>query len=157
MHHSADVRVICAAEYLKHIRSIGHRIAALREEIDEQRSFVELTGVGMDERVSSSVSVDKFERAAIELRELIDDYANEQLAYVEEQHDAHTRLHKMKNSLHVQVLVEYYLLGKSWEQICVDTSYSWQGLMTLRRKALHSFYDYIPEEYRRYSIPNAQV
>jgi hypothetical protein len=157
MHHSADVRVICAAEYLKHIRSIGHRIAAIREEIDEQRSFVELTGISLNERVSTASSIDKQERAVIELRELIDDYVNELLIYVEEQKDAHSRLQKMENTIYSQVLTKYYLVGKSWEQICVEMSYSWQGLMTLRRKALQAFYDYIPEEYRRYTIPNAQV
>lgn len=156
MQHSEEVRVLCSAEYLKHVRDICRRIRTLREEIDEQRSFVELTGISLDERVASSVAHDKQEKVVIELINLIRDYTQELLLYVQEQRDAHNRLEQMEDSLSTSVLKKYYLMGKSWEEICVDVSYSYAGMMKLRRKALISFYDYLPEEYRRYSIPNAQ-
>ena len=42
------------------------------------------------------------------------------------------------------VLARYYLKGDCWERVCVDMSYSWQGMMAIQRRALLHVYPLMP-------------
>lgn len=155
MEHSPDVKVYCAKEYLNYIRSLERRIRLLDEEIVHQRALLELSGVDYSEGVSGSPSKSQLEAGVIKLQGMISEYCNELSEYVEQQKIAHSVLNQLTPKYR-DVLKSYYVIGKTWEQICVDMSYSWQGMMSLRRRALQEVYDYMPEEWRRYSIPNAK-
>ena len=154
MRHDPEVRRICATAYLEHVRSLKARIDSLREEIEPLR---EMAGTTMDyrERVSGSSNPKAFEDAVIRLQELIADFLTEMAGYVEEQRIAHDVMRRLSRPEYARALTAHYLTGKTWERCCVDMGYTWDGMMSLRRKAVQEVYDLMPEEWRRSAIPNA--
>lgn len=154
MEHNPEVRRICATAYLDHVRSLRMRIDALQEEIDPLRGMV---GTAMDyrERVSGSPNPKAFEDAVIRLQGLIADYCTEMAEFVDEQRVAHDVMQRLSRPEYGRALTAHYLTGKTWERCCVDMGYTWDGMMSLRRKAVQEVYDLMPEEWRRQPIPNA--
>lgn len=156
MEHNDEVKLYCATQYLNHIKELGRKIKQLDEEIAHHRALVELSGVDYSEGVSGSSGKDQLESGVIKLQELIEESVNKRAEYVEQQIIANHVLSKLRPD-HARALRAYYLKDKVWKEVCADMSYSWQGMMSLRRRAIIETYDYMPEEWRRYSIPNAQV
>lgn len=156
MQHDQEVRRICATAYLEHVRSLKTRIDSLQEEIDPLRDMVG-TATDYREKVSKSGNPKSFEDAIIRLQELIADFLTEMAGYVEEQRIAHDVMHRLSRPEYARALTAYYLSGKTWEMCCVDMGYTWNGMMSLRRKAIQEVYDLMPETFRREPIPNAMV
>lgn len=155
MGHHPEVKAICAKAYLDYVRSLSARISTLHESIENQRSLLLPKGINYKELVSQSSSVDALETGIIKLQELIKDLCTEMREYVEQQEIARDVLGLLSRSEYTIALTKYYLQGKSWEQVCVDTSYSYRGMMKLKRAALAEVYDLMPEQWRRDPIPNA--
>lgn len=157
MEHHPDVKKHCAKAYLDYVRSLSQRIQSLQENIERQKTLMLPSGINYTESVSQSTSGDNLENGVIKLHELIAEYCTELSEYVEQQHIAHDVFNALSKPEYNSALTHYYLLGKSWEQVCVEMGYTWQGMMSLRKKAIQEVYDYMPEEWRRYSIPKAEV
>lgn len=156
MQHDQEVRRICATAYLEHVRSLKTRIDSLQEEIELNRDMLGTT-TRYREKVSKSGNPKSFEDAVIRLQELIADYCTEMAGYVEEQRIAHGVMRNMSRPEYSRALTAYYVRGKSWELCCVDMGYTWQGMMSLRKKAVQEVYDFMPEAWRRDPIPNAET
>lgn len=154
MHHDHEVRRICATAYLEHVRSLKTRIDALQEEIELNRDMLGTT-TRYREKVSKSGNPKSFEDAVIRLQELIADYCTEMAGYVEEQRIAHDVMRHLSRPEYSRALTTYYVRGKSWELCCVDMGYTWQGMMSLRKRAVQEVYEFMPETWRREAIPNA--
>lgn len=157
MEHNPEVKRICAEEYLNYIRSLTIRTQTLQSQIDQQRALLEPSGIAYSEGVSSSPATDTLEQGVIALNGLIAEYCTQLAEYVEQQRIAYKVLSDLPKPEHSQALIAYYVQGKTWEEVCVMMGYSWHGMMKLRRRAVVSVYDFMPEEYRRYTIPKAEV
>lgn len=142
-------------EYLKYVRSLSIQIQTKREQIEMQKDLCALSGVDFKERVSVQPTRDSIDNCIIKLEALITEFCTDMAEYVEAQHVASRCLSKLSKPEHRVALTKYYLTGKPWEQVCVDMSYTWQGMMSLRRRAIIELYDYMPEEWRSGRIPKA--
>ncbi len=156
MQHDQEVRRICATAYLEHVRSLKTRIDALQEEIDLNSDMLGTT-TRYREKVSKSGNPKSFENSVIRLHDLIEDYCTELAEYVDEQYVAHDVMRRLSRPEYARALTAYYVRGKSWELCCVDMGYTWQGMMSLRKKAVQEVYDFMPEAWRRDPIPNAET
>lgn len=54
----------------------------------------------------------------------------------------------MDDPTEAAALARYYLGGDSWEQVCVDMGYTWQGMMAIQRRALLHVYPLMPARER---------
>lgn len=139
-----------AARWLEHVRRLGGKCRSLQREVEEQRELA--SGVkGLDysaPAVSASSSPDGIPNAVALLLETIEDYCTELAGYVAEQKAAHDALNAMSDELGAEALKRHYLCGQSWESCCVEMGYSWDGMMSLRKRAVLELYDHIPMEWR---------
>ena len=139
-----------AARWLEHVRRLGGKCRALQREVEEQRALASgLKGIDYSAPVvRSSASADGTPEAVIRLLGVIEDYCTELAGYVAEQKAAHDALNAMSDELGAEALKRHYLCGQSWESCCVEMGYSWDGMMSLRKRAVLELYDHIPMEWR---------
>lgn len=157
MAESVEVRIICATAYLEYLRGLNQRITTLKESIERQRSMLEPRSLALTERVAKSSEHDSMEEGVIRLHELIEAYCIELAEYVEQQRIAHKALNSLSKAEYGISLTRHYLFGQTWQETADAIGYSFRGLMTMRKKAIAELYDHMPEEWRRYAIPNAEV
>lgn len=62
--------------------------------------------------------------------------------------EAAAALSRMDNPIEAAALTRYYLLGETWERVCVALGYSMPGMMDLRKRALASAYGVMPHSER---------
>lgn len=155
MQHHLEVKLICVNDYLCYIKKLNKRIETLKESIDRQKSLMLPAGIDYSELVAASSSGDALENGVIKLQELIKEYCTELAEYVEQQQIAYNVFKKLSNPKGTEALTKYYLQGKTWEKVCVEMAYSYRGMMKLKKAAELEVYDYMPEQWRRYSIPNS--
>lgn len=139
-----------AARWLEHVRRLGGKCRALQREVEEQRALA--SGVkGLDYSaplVRSSASADGMPDAVARLFGVIDEYCSELAGYVDEQRAAHSALDAMADELGAEALKRHYLNRQTWEECCVEMGYSWDGMMSLRKRAVLELYDHMPPEWR---------
>lgn len=140
--------------WLEHVRGLGNRIRTLQSEIEAQRDIA--AGVqavcydGMPKSPNSSA--DAIPNAVAAIEELIAEYATELAGYVEEQREAHDALRMMEDGVCRDALTKYYVLGRSWKSVCYDEKgnevYTYDGIMSIRRRGLLKAYDVMPTRWR---------
>lgn len=145
-----------AHAYLERIRRMGDDCAGLQALIDD--AYYRAEGVrGIDYsmvHVSTSTSTDAVPDAVAQLQEWIRDYVTDLAAYEDERHAAHKSLMLMPDQTEARALRFRYLMGWKWERICNEMDYSWQGMMTLRSRALVHYWEVMPRS-ERDAIPPA--
>lgn len=62
--------------------------------------------------------------------------------------EAARALDSMDDPTEAAALTLYYIACHKWEEVCVELSYSWDGMMTMRRRALLHAYDVMPHSER---------
>lgn len=139
-----------ASRWLEHVRRLGGKCRALQREVEEQRALASgLKGLDYSAPVvRSSASADGTPEAVIRLLDVIEEYCTELEGYVDEQHAAHAALNDMPDELGAEALKRHYLCGQSWESCCVAMGYTWDGMMSLRKRAVLELYDHMPAEWR---------
>lgn len=138
-----------ARAYLEHVRALSCRTQALRAEVEAQRELADgVRAMRYGEGGGGGVEADRMAETVARLQELVRGYCAELAAYVSEQREAHERVRLMDRPEHAQAITGYYLLGRTWERVCVDMGYTWDGMMSLRRRAVTAFYDVMPAEWR---------
>ena len=141
-------RIAQASRWLEHVRRLGQRVDTLREQADAARDAAAgLKGIDYSS-VRGGSSGDRMADAVSRVQAAVEGYAQELASYEDERHDASTRLCAMEDEPARTALVKHYLLGRSWERCCVDMSYTYDGMMTLRRRGLDSAYDLMPHTWR---------
>lgn len=133
--------------YLERIRRMGEDCAGLQEQIDDAYSRVK----GIDYsavRVSSSPNADGIPDAVIALMDKVRDYVVDLSEYEDERHAAHKALMRMGDAVEARALRYRYFLGWKWEKVCTEMDYTWDGMMTLRRRALAHYWDVMPASER---------
>lgn len=138
-----------AAKWLDHVRGLSIRAEKLKAEADMQRDQMDgVKGVSYDGGGGGSPSDDAVLRAVARLHAAIRRYAEEMAELVSEQEAAHDALAKLDKAEHEVALSKHYILGETWEKVCVDMGYTWDGMMTLRRQALSAAYEVMPPRWR---------
>lgn len=138
-----------ARAYLEHVRALSCRTQALRAEVDAQRELADgVKAMRYGEVGGGGADGDRMAETVARLQELVRGYCAELSVYVSEQQAAHERVKLMERPEHAQAITGYYLLGRTWERVCVDMGYTWDGMMSLRRRAVSAFYDVMPCEWR---------
>ena len=139
-----------AEKWLKHIRHLGARVETMRTEIDAEREAASgLKAIQYDGMPKAATSTgDALPNAVIRIQERIAAFVEEMARYTDERGRAHDALSGIPDPLEHRALTYYYLLGYSWEECCVKMHYSYDGMMSLRKRALCSAYDFMPPEWR---------
>lgn len=138
-----------ASAYLEHVKSIAMEVKCLEERIDEYRErmcFVK--GASYDGMPHSAPYPDAIPDAVAKLHDMVAEYCSKLADYAEEQRDAGDALANLSRTEYRVALSKHYLRCVPWEQVCVDMGYTWDGMMSLRRKAVAELYDYVPLEWR---------
>lgn len=138
------LKIDSAELYLKHVRSLTLQIRSKRDQIEQQKSLLEPMGISYGEKIATSGSGDSLQTGVLELNDLIKEFCTDLVGYVEEYRRASNVIGCLSKPEYRAALVAYYLIGKTWEVICVELGYSWSGLMKLRKQALIEVYDYMP-------------
>lgn len=138
-----------AARWLEHVAQLGTRCATLQAAIEQERANAEgVRAVCFDGMPRAQSTGDALPNAVIRIQDAIRDFMTELAGYVEAQTDAHERITRMQDAACSGCLERHYVLGHPWERVCVDMGYSWQGMMSLRRRALAMAYEVMPTEWR---------
>lgn len=138
-----------AARWLEDIAQAYTRCETLRAAIEFERSIAEgVQAVNYDGMPRARSSGDAMPNAVIRLQDACAEFDAELAAFVDMQTDAHERLSRMPDAACAGCLERHYLLGHGWERVCVDMGYAWQGMMSLRKRALAMAYDVMPTERR---------
>ncbi len=149
----SEVRRHCSEQYLRHVRGLGLRIEALRDEVERQRALLGPCSQQVGERVSGTRSTGRFEEGVVRLHELIEAYCTELAGYVDEYHQAHEAIRALGDGTHAAVLTAHYLQGRPWREVARAMAYSEGGVLNIRKAAVDALYDHIPAEWRR--LPEA--
>lgn len=139
-------RIDQAHAYLERIRRMGEDCAGLQQLVDDARERADgVKGIDYSAvRVSTSPTDEGMLIAVDAIKERIRDYVTALAEYEDMRHEASRSLMRMEDSVEAKALRLRYLCGYEWEAVCVDMHYSWQGMMSLRRRALTSFWEVMP-------------
>lgn len=149
-----DWRVEQAHAYLERVRRMGADCAGLRRLVEDARANLGAVrgldysrGGGGTQTAGDDAIVNEI--AAVQ--ESVASYVAKLAEYEDERHRAAMTVDRMPDPTEARVIRLRYLLGWKWENICVEVSYSYNGIMKLRRRALMSFYEVMPRD----AIPRA--
>lgn len=149
-----DWRVEQAHAYLERVRRMGADCAGLRRLVEDARANLGAVrgldysrGGGGTQTAGDDAIVNEI--AAVQ--ESVQAYVTRLAEYEDERHRAAMTVDRMPDPTEARVIRLRYLLGWKWENICVEVSYSYNGIMKLRRRALMSFYEVMPRD----AIPRA--
>lgn len=135
-----------AHAYLERVRRLGDGCAAMKQLVDDARERADgVKGVDLSAiYVQTSPTGDRMVDAVEEIRTRIREYATALAEYESERKQANDSLLMMVNFTEATALRLRYLLGWRWERICTEMHYTWDGMMSLRRRALSDYYDVMP-------------
>ena len=132
-----------AKEYLLRAREIEYQIKADMLEACRLRALAEkATGTFAATRVSGTSQRSKVEDAALELCALDDIIAAEIHDLVRAKNEIRETISSLSNPVERNVLRLRYLCGKKWEEIAVDTNYSWRQVHYIHGAALKNIAHY---------------
>lgn len=139
-----------AARWLEHVMSLGTRVRALQAEIDAQRELASgVKGMSYDGMPGPKTAYgDALPDAVARIEDMVACYCTELAGYVDEQREAHAALAGMEDEACRSAITRHYLACESWERVCVEMGYTWDGLMKLRRRAMLDAYEVMPIRWR---------
>lgn len=148
MADSPEVRVLVAGQFMDSIRNMDYGVERLNDEIHHLLAELTVHGQTLEECIARTGYVQGLDRTIADYNEAVDDYEHALKMRLETRKAVHSMLDQLAPK-HAQVLAKYYLHRKTWDQVAYEMDYSRQRIMELRRIALNSLYDHIPEEHRR--------
>ena len=139
-------RIDQAHAYLERIRKLGEDCAALQAEADDARERASgLKGIDYSkDKVSVSPNDDAMVNAIERIHATIRDYVVKLSELLDERKAASDALNLMDDYTEAKALRLRYICNWKWERICTEMNYTWDGMMTLRRRALNSYWDVMP-------------
>lgn len=139
-----------ARAWLEHVAKLKHAVDAASDMADMFRGLAE-GARAIDytrERVRGGEYRDRMAEAIASLDEAEAQWAANLVAFAEESRDAADRIARLPDAVEAQALLLHYVDGIAWERVCVRMNYSWDGMMSLRRRAVLHMYDLMPTEWR---------
>lgn len=149
-----EAKSVKAGAYAEYIRDLVKRKHVQEMEIEHQREELDLSGVAFGERVTTSPSANAIPDGVAKLIGLIESYTTDLCEYVEEIETFSKVLAKLKPQQQMTLYMRYVML-KDWKTVAKQARYSEPRLYEIRREALISLYDVMPEVWRSQMIPNA--
>lgn len=139
-----------AKAWLEHVRELGIEVQRINGMVESERAL--LDGVrGIDytrEYVGGSRDLPDVANIVDRLFDHIREYTASLAAYIDERTRAAQALEGLEDPIERRAITEHYLMGRTWEQVRTGLGFSWQGMMTLRRRAILSAYDVTPAGWR---------
>ena len=150
MDEYANYKIDQAHAYLERIRKMGEDCAALQAEVDDARDRAGgLKGIDYaKDRVKSSPTDDAMVDAIERIHVAIRDYVVKLSELLDVRKAASDALNLMDDYTEAKALRLRYICNWKWERICTEMNYTWDGMMTLRRRALNSYWDVMPLQER---------
>lgn len=152
MSHAYDVQKHCVEEYLRYVRSLEASMEAIESDIARQNARLDLMGIPYG-AVPSAPSPDALPDGIARLCELRERWSEEYCAYsgdLERARELCRPVHENRN-----ILWKYYIEGQTWDGIARKKVYSERQVRRNAASGVTELYYLMPEEWRRYSIPNA--
>ena len=151
--HHSEVMKICVTNYLKDIKGCQNELERVLErylKVSEPLKGIDYSNsLGVDVSCTETTTDDLINR--IEAWECYTDVMQQ----VSERIEQASELIKRVN--HGYLLYEHYVKGIKWSVLAIREQVDVSTLRRWKTTAINELYCLLPEEYRRYSIPNAEV
>lgn len=141
-------RVDEAHAYLERVRRMGADCEGMRQQVEDAKGRLYEVG-GIDYAMqpgSPNANLDAIPNMVAAVQDAVASYVEQLASYEDERRLASMAVDRLADPTEARVLRLRYLLGWKWERICCEMSYSWQGMMSLRQRALCSYYDVLPHK-----------
>lgn len=148
-----EVMIICANGYLEEIRKLKGRIDFRKNEIEEMKSALDISGIRYEEFSAGDVNKDALPDGVLKLIDYIDRLVRELNEYQEKVSVALKVIEGLPPDVE-DIARKYYIDGHTWAYIEDVTHYSHTSVMRKRRRILTIAYRLMPEEERR-KLPKA--
>lgn len=148
-----DVKALIAAGYAEHVRDVALSLTMIEEDIERCESHLKPGAASTSERVDVSPRPDAIPDGVAELEGLLNEKNDRLIEYVRVNREFSNTLEQIETTAKI-AFTYHYLHLKTWEEVCVKMNYSYQGMMTIRRRGLIQLYDVMPIEYRNV-LPSA--
>ena len=149
-----EVKQLCAGKYLDYVSRLKGRVSFRINEIEEQKSKLEVLGVDYESSISKGCSTnDKVPDGVLKLLEYIDWLDADLQIYKDDMQIAINIIESLPTDL-VEPARSHYIEGVPWATIERLTYYSHSAVMKKRKRILIEIYDRMPEEWRR-TLPKA--
>ena len=153
MAHDYEVVAFCVDAYLRYVRSLTAAMDDIADEIAEAESRLHLLGVSYEGRQAACPpAADKLPEGVLKLMELRGRLADEVAADLADVERARAlcRENHERRALWMQKVD-----GMTYAQIAQEMRVSFATARRLVERGKWSLYYSMPEEWRRYSVPNA--
>ena len=138
-----------ARAWLEYVRGLGERAKVAQALVESERELLDgLRGIDYSSDGPTSPNDDALVDAISRLQDHIKQYIENLVEYVDVRADAVKRINGLKYAHEIECLYYRYMRNKSWEEICVDMAYTHDGMMKLRRRAIVSAYEVMPNDWR---------
>lgn len=152
MNHSYEVQKYCVEEYLRYVRSLEATMEAIESDIAKQNARLDLMGISYG-GIGSTPSCDAMPEGLIKLFELRDRWSEEYSTYSHDLEYARELCRPIYENRYM--LWVHYVEGKTWSQVARATCFSERQVRNKGMSGIVELYYVMPEEWRRYAIPNA--
>ena len=144
-----ELRRRCARRYLEHVRGLGDKAAALREEIDMQRQAMQPGAIGYDGAGGKGCAyADAIPDGVARIGDMAARYAEQMRDYLDQAAEAHEVLHSLDDSKATALLTRRYVLGQTWGEIAGAMGYSVAWAYRAHDVALLDVYETMPHAWR---------
>lgn len=152
--HDLDVMRFCVKSYLSHMRLIKDDIREIEIRIREIKDRLGVMAVDYSkDAVSTSSDGDRIGEAIAHIEELQEELSVRIINYQNLLADAQDMCQPHYVGRYAMWLHE--VEQREWEYVGRIIGYSERQTRTIAEGGLREIYELMPEEYRRYSIPNA--
>ena len=151
--HHSEVMKICVTNYLKDIKGCQNELERVLErylKVSEPLKGIDYSNsLGVDVSCTETTTDDLINR--IEAWECYTDVMQQVAERIEQASELINRVN------HGYLLYEHYVKGIKWSVLAIRDGVERMTIWRRKEQAINELYCLLPEEYRRYSIPNAEV
>lgn len=152
-----DAKLIKALAYAEHVERTIKRVHIKQQEVDSLRGERALIGSpSLSGRVDVSPSADAIPNAVAHLIDLIHDYTTDLVTMVDEIGDFNGCLNRLEPAHH-ECLHLHYVALMPFKLVADKMGYNERYIYDIRDHGLIALYDVMPEHWRSYAIPNANI
>lgn len=134
-----------AKEYLMQYRLLKEQLASIEDEIEELRSEAESISINLDGMPHGTDISDRTGNLAVRISDMTFKAINNRDAILSKRSDIMDVLRKMNDLTQYQVLYKRYIEGKRWEQIAVETGYTYRSVTRIHGRGLASVQNILDE------------
>lgn len=155
MDHDFWVVKYCVIAYIKDVTHRNQSVNDIADKIRMQQSRLDAMGINFDDKGSKgSVNADAIENGVATIIELKQELETRIAANGRDYVDAYLICTRTDESSTVWYHVSE---RKKWAEIGRMMGYSESNIRKMAQKGYQEIYDAMPEIYRRYTLPNAEV